>query len=216
MKDGYLIFRFYPPKHYRGLTSDSSVDLKQLAFAALKSFFADIALDDISATKLLERRPRNNSRRTNTAHTPALTSNSSSTRQSHPSPPLSPSGVATVVSKLPPRLLVHLKSPSTAVKIIEAKIRVKAVKTDSIDRNLLTAAGCAPLPSSTLNVNEFLPPRIHYISRLTHMKAREKNFISFVRNGRVYTRKRTDQRSTPINVASDLCNFLAILRLTST
>lgn len=189
---------------YSSLTSDTTVDLRLLAFAALKAFHQDIKHEDISTVKVLESRPRRVLQTTSASQATSqqpLTSTSASAADNAP--------------KAPPRLLVNLTSPSITAKVIEAKIRAKTVMTDIIDNNLLIAAGCAHLPSSTLNVNEYLPPQIYYISKLTRMKAREKNFFSFVRNGRVYARKKTDHRSTPINDATDLCNFLALMSLTS-
>ena len=75
--------------------------------------------------------------------------------------------------------------------------------------NLISHAGLAtPLPDSFVNINEFLPPSIFKLWNYVRSKVKEKGFLSFIRGGEIYVKKKKDDVPVLITAAEELESFL--------
>lgn len=84
------------------------------------------------------------------------------------------------------------------------------VKTDAIDVGLLQSAGLEEsLPSSSLNVNEYLPRNVYQLSKLAWSKAIALEFRTFVRRGGVFDYTKRGEKSIPIKNITELNHFSA-------
>ena len=65
-----------------------------------------------------------------------------------------------------------------------------------------------PLQPSFININEFLPPELHRLRLQARTEAKKKGFITYVRSGRIYIKKKREEQATIITSAEELNNFL--------
>ena len=65
-----------------------------------------------------------------------------------------------------------------------------------------------PLQPSLININEFLPSDLHRLRLQARTEAKKKGFITYVRSGRLYIKKKREDQATIITSTEELNNFL--------
>lgn len=169
-----------------GIAHNDSTSLRSLSYAALKVLDPDISERDILAVRpMIERR------------TESLTADAATQ-----------SSTAPLAVTLSSRVLMH--------SLISSKIKRRKLHTRELDANLLLKARAPnPLPDALINLNELLPSEVHRLRIAVRAAAKQHNFYSFVRNGRVHVKKGKDSRATVINSHEELKTFLDSLKTTA-
>ena len=128
------------------------------------------------------------------------------------SPPSSSSSQSTSVdarSRTTP-LIVVVSSHTLAMSLTSAKTKMGKLHTSQLSAELLELAKVTtPLPPSFININELLPAALHRLRSLARIEAKKKGFISYVRSGRIYIKKKKADQATVISSIEELNNFLA-------
>ena len=81
--------------------------------------------------------------------------------------------------------------------------------TSMLSAELLAQANAShPLPPSLINVNEWLLPDIYQLRLSARIEAKKKGFVTFVIQGKIYIKKKKEDRATLISSAEELKSFL--------
>ena len=76
--------------------------------------------------------------------------------------------------------------------------------TSMLSAELLAQANASQsLPPSLINVNEWLPPDIHQLRLSARIEAKKKGFVTFVSHGKIYIKKKGEDRATLISSARE-------------
>ena len=107
-------------------------------------------------------------------------------------------------------VFVTMSSRPVALEIIKAKVRFGKLHTSQILPAPTCEATHSLLAQGLVNINEYLPRETFVLHRLVRQKARapDSGFISFIRNGQIYVRRKKGDMSVPIMSPSDLDHFL--------
>ena len=108
-------------------------------------------------------------------------------------------------------LIVSLSSHALAITHSDdtAKIKIGKMHTSMLSAELLTQANAShSLPPSLINVNEWLPPDIYQLCLSAPIEAKKKGFVTFVSHGKIYIKKKKEDRATLISSAEELKSFL--------
>ena len=106
-------------------------------------------------------------------------------------------------------IIVRLSSPDLMLNLINAKIKMGKLHSSQLSVELLELAKVtAPLPTSLMNINEWLPAELHQLRSLAWTQAKKKGFISYVRSGRIYIKKKKEDQATVIASIEELNNLL--------
>ena len=107
-------------------------------------------------------------------------------------------------------LIVTLSSHSLTVSLVNAKIKMGKLHSSQLSVDLFQLAKVTtPLQPSFININEFLPPELHQLRLQARTEAKKKGFITYVRRGRLYIKKKKEDQSTIISSIEELNIFLA-------
>ena len=78
-----------------------------------------------------------------------------------------------------------------------------------LSAELLAQANAShPLAPSLINVNEWLPLDIHQHRLSARIEAKKEGFVTFVSHGKIYIKKKKEDRAMLISSAEDLKSFL--------
>ena len=199
-------------------TTTETSTMKGLVFAALKVLDPGFLERDIMHVRRMHSK-------TTTEHVPST----STTTEHVPSTSTSDATAATVDtavdtatadtqlsdSRTPAKtisipLIVRLSSPDLMLNLIHAKIKMGKLHSSQLSVELLEQAKITtPLPSLLININELLPAELHRLRSLARTQAKKNGFISYVRSGRIYIKKKKEDHATIIASIEELNNFLA-------
>ena len=106
-------------------------------------------------------------------------------------------------------LIVTLSSHSLAMSLVNAKMKMGKLHSSQHSVDLLKQARVTiPLQPSFININEFLLPDLHRLRLQARTEAKKKGFITYVRSGRLYIKKKREEQATIITSTEELNNFL--------
>lgn len=194
-----------------GLTVPSGADLKKLMAAVLGLVHRDFDIRDIESARLLVSKTM-----LATAVRDAASSSSPNTVSgaSHGNSTQGQTTAKPTVARTarPPSILVTLKSRSTLLAIINDKIKMGKLHTSALASVLPDDVDFSSIKPDHINVNEFLPKDVFKLRQEVYIASRRPNsgFVSFVRDGNIYVRRKRGDIATVINSMADLNRFLEL------
>lgn len=109
----------------------------------------------------------------------------------------------------PVPLLVTLLSGEVAHNLVVAKVKLGKLHSSTLNEELVLASGASlPLPSSLINIYEFLPQDLYNFRRAVKDDAKKTAFSTFIQDGAIFIKKRKEHTGTRISSMADLKNFL--------
>uniref|UniRef100_A0A6V7LZP3 Uncharacterized protein n=1 Tax=Bracon brevicornis TaxID=1563983 RepID=A0A6V7LZP3_9HYME len=104
-------------------------------------------------------------------------------------------------------LAVTLLSPVLVREVLQAKRKVGKFHTTALDPTALTEAGLTtPLMPTLISINEMLPSEIHQLRNAAFIECRGRNYISFVKDGSVFVKKKEEDTPTLITSVEQFNN----------
>ena len=100
-------------------------------------------------------------------------------------------------------IIVTLSSRALAVSLLNAKIKMEKMHKFQLCADWLAQANASPpLPHSLININELLPTDLHCLRISARTEAKKKGFITYVRQGIIYIKKKKEDHATLISTAA--------------
>ena len=82
--------------------------------------------------------------------------------------------------------------------------------TPQLSTDLLAQANATPLlPHSLININELLPSELYRLRISARTEAKKRGFVTYVRNGKIYIKKKKEDHVTVISTDEELKSFFA-------
>ena len=197
-----------------GLPLSENCDYKLAAFAVIKTIVPDFTLSEIQAVRCFTAKKVDIP-----ASAAPITSQVSGSSLEDDAPDMhvpvaanQPSGASSKSTSKGSfsALIVTLNNATTAKNIRYAKIVWKKLTTSQLQPDLVADAGLVlPQTPSTININEYLPKEQYKLKSLVYKKSRDKrlNFVTYMRDGLIYARRKNETVSALINTPEDLNNF---------
>jgi len=187
-----------------GLSVPNGASLKNLVLAVLKTVHTDIDTRDIISARMLISKAAVNAA-LNRAGSKGPANHSQEAPSTSTTPSVSPR------QPRPPSIIVTLSSRALLLEVIKSKIQLGKLHTTAITPNLPTGIEPTSISPALININEFLPRKIFNLRRTVYQKAQLPNsgFVTFVRNGSIYVRRKKGDVPTIITSEQDLDRFLA-------
>lgn len=206
-----------------GLVVPDGVDVKRLVAAVLQTVHPDLETRDVLATRFLIRRDAVSSAAAmaqesaaNTDTTSASSSNSNlNLKSKHATAKTAPasttaSQTTSFAASRPASIVVTLTSRPLLEAIIRDKIKLGKLHTTNINLSSLPGLDRTVLTEGLLNINEFLPSKVFRLYGLVRRRAKlpDSGFVTYVRSGQIYVRRKGGTASTIITTGEDLDRFL--------
>ena len=106
---------------------------------------------------------------------------------------------------------VTLKDSLTTKNVIAAKAKWKKLTTSQLNKDLVISAGLSlPSEPTAININHYMSKEQYQLKCLAYRKSKIKalKFVTFVRDGCIYVRRKNEETSTVICSPQDLDSFL--------
>lgn len=189
----------------------TKVDVKLLAMAALKVVYPDLIRRDIISARYLSRR---SSPRTPATIKPGT--QQSDTQQDHQAVNITAGGsqqASATSNTRPPSIAVALGSRALLLEILRSKAALGKLHTSACEPHLPSGLDKQSILPNHVNIHEFLPGPVFWLHNLVRRKAKESSvgFVHFIKNSKIYVRRKKGQPSIWISTEADLDNFLLSL-----
>lgn len=111
----------------------------------------------------------------------------------------------------PPSILVTLHSRQELIDVMKSKLKYGKLHTEALTPRLPEGIEPEQLSPGLININEFLPSATYKLHSLVRRKAKEpgSGFVTFIRNGQIYVRRKKGEAAVLIVTAEDLDHFLS-------
>ena len=205
-----------------GLSIPDTTSLKGAVYAALKILDGGLHDRDILHVRKMRLKPsleplNQSSFATHAEEPPTTASQSTSddagskvTPLSEEPPTTSSLSTSSVAGSRVTPLIVTLSSHALAQSLLSAKIKMGKMHTSQLSTDLLVQANAnPPLPHSLININELLPTELYRLRISARAEAKKRGFVTYVRNGKIYIKKKKEDHAIIISTVEELKPFLA-------
>ena len=192
-----------------GLPTTDTTSLKGAVYAALKLLDIELLESDIRHVRKMRQKPSSEPLN----HTAPITAEELQNVNAGGSLTMASqnSSQSTSVDNRPliAPLIATLSSHSLAISLVNAKMKMGKLHSSQLSVDLLKLAKMTtPLQPSLINIHEFLPSELHRLRLQARTEAKKKGFITYVRSGRLYIKKKREDQATIITSTEELNNFL--------
>lgn len=192
-----------------GLTVPTDADLKKMETVVLRVLHPDIEPRDVVSSRLLLKKSTVSDATesiTGAVTAPARLGTSRSDTQD------TASSSNAVPMNLPrsPSILVVMNSRPLLLEIMQKKLRIGKFHTSALATVLPEGVDIGEITPGLLNINAFLPRVTFDFHREIRVRSRQPNsgFVTFVRDGKIFVRRKKGNVPTRILSMADLDNFL--------
>lgn len=172
-----------------GLSLTDETDLKKAAFAVFNSIELSFNVDDIVSARALPAKPTS----TPPVSADSVASNNATNSQ----------------SALFRSLVVTVRTAAIAKQLLRSRASKGKITSSSLTERLVAEAGL-PRGTNNINVRELLPKDLFILKNHVYKESRNKknNFVTFMRDGCIYVRKKDSDEPVLITSTKDLKDFL--------